>query len=402
MSLAALAYIKKLSTIAISPNLEVPAAPVLAPTGGTAVLAGASWVTERARQVSINRQAIDGLAKEILSLEKGHPYCPKAAWHAHALQPLLERDAAEGTATAPLLSDQWAAQWIFVIDCLNFCFWDDRLEDGIESETEAYGIDFGGKTWTGYWGMVAAINRRLVSGDHSILTSEWLSSCTERDLQELFDPNTGRMDPNGKQRCPIPVLRERVLVLNEAGTWLARSSANGLFADVIVEGGESAARLVDRVAQEMISFRDVHTYQRRIIPILKRAQILASDIWSCFGGEGLGSFIDMDTLTMFADYRVPQCLAALGVIEYGEELLDRLKRRSPLPSGSELEMEIRCASIFAVECVRRRCLEMVREKGQGPAHVNAITIDFHLWDYAKSHQQAISSVPIHRTRSIYY
>jgi hypothetical protein len=35
----------------------------------------------------------------------------------------------------------------------------------------------------------------------------------------------------------------------------------------------------------------------------KRAQILVADIWACFEGKGLGTFHDIDSLTMFADYR---------------------------------------------------------------------------------------------------
>ena len=37
--------------------------------------------------------------------------------------------------------------------------------------------------------------------------------------------------------------------------------------------------------------------------ILKRAQILVADLWACFEGQGLGAFTDIDTITMFADYR---------------------------------------------------------------------------------------------------
>jgi hypothetical protein len=39
------------------------------------------------------------------------------------------------------------------------------------------------------------------------------------------------------------------------------------------------------------------------VAIYKRAQILIGDIWACFHGEGLGYFSDIDTITMFADYR---------------------------------------------------------------------------------------------------
>jgi len=39
------------------------------------------------------------------------------------------------------------------------------------------------------------------------------------------------------------------------------------------------------------------------VAIYKRAQILIADIWSSFKGSGFGEFHDIDTLTMFADYR---------------------------------------------------------------------------------------------------
>lgn len=39
------------------------------------------------------------------------------------------------------------------------------------------------------------------------------------------------------------------------------------------------------------------------VAFYKRAQILIADIWACFEGQGLGNFSDIDTITMFADYR---------------------------------------------------------------------------------------------------
>jgi len=39
------------------------------------------------------------------------------------------------------------------------------------------------------------------------------------------------------------------------------------------------------------------------VAMYKRAQILIGDIWACFRGQDLGQFNDIDTITMFADYR---------------------------------------------------------------------------------------------------
>ena len=40
-----------------------------------------------------------------------------------------------------------------------------------------------------------------------------------------------------------------------------------------------------------------------VVKFLKRAQIFAADVWHRFKGQGYGEFHDIDSLTMFADYR---------------------------------------------------------------------------------------------------
>ncbi len=41
----------------------------------------------------------------------------------------------------------------------------------------------------------------------------------------------------------------------------------------------------------------------RAVALYKRAQILIADVWACCGGQGYGEFQDIDSITMFADYR---------------------------------------------------------------------------------------------------
>jgi hypothetical protein len=42
------------------------------------------------------------------------------------------------------------------------------------------------------------------------------------------------------------------------------------------------------------------------VKLYKRAQILVADLWAAFRGQSYGTFADIDSITMFADYRVPQ------------------------------------------------------------------------------------------------
>ena len=97
--------------------------------------------------------------------------------------------------------------------------------------------------------------------------------------------------------------------------------------------------------RKMFLFKNFN--QNYSVTFYKRAQILIADIWGCFEGMGHGYFADIDSITMFADYRVPQVLKFYNVIEYAEDLKSFLKRNAMLSSGARFEVEIRAASIVA-------------------------------------------------------
>lgn len=121
---------------------------------------------------------------------------------------------------------------------------------------------------------------------------------------------------------------------------------------------------------------------------------------------------------MFADYRVPQALYHFHCLQYSSELLAILDRSEILPYGSPLEVEIRGNSIWSVELIRRRILELIEDelvaKQASVAEeempkmmtVNAILIDFFIWDFAKAAQLDLTlgqrPVKVHRTRSVFY
>lgn len=134
----------------------------------------------------------------------------------------------------------------------------------------------------------------------------------------------------------------------------------------------------------------------------KRAQILAADIWACFNGGSYGAFNDIDALTMFADYRIPQMLHSLGCIRYSPSLESRIKRLLEILPGENCEIEIRGCSIWCVEQIKRHIIYLHPEaKGK----VNAVLIDFFLYDTCKEREadgDDVEMLPHHRTRSIWY
>ena len=100
---------------------------------------------------------------------------------------------------------------------------------------------------------------------------------------------------------------------------------------------------MNTLARDIACFRDEHPFpgRRKPVRLLKRAQIFVADIWACFNGESWGAFRDIDKITMFADYRVPQILASLGCIGYSPPLQQLIAEGAVLESGTVFEMQLR-------------------------------------------------------------
>jgi len=123
-----------------------------------------------------------------------------------------------------------------------------------------------------------------------------------------------------------------------------------------------------------------------------------ADLWACFNGQSYGGFDDIGELTMFADYRVPVTLTMLHCLQFAPKLEAHIKGRKPIASGSPWECQIRGASIWCIEMIRRE----IRRR-HPDANVNAVLIDFYLYDAAKEMERmGAEGLPHHRTRSIWY
>ena len=103
--------------------------------------------------------------------------------------------------------------------------------------------------------------------------------------------------------------------------------------------------------------------------------------------------------TSSIDYRVPQMLHSLGVISYSPPLDHHISSQKLLPSGHSWEVQLRGCSIYAVELIRRAILY----DHPDARDVNAVLIDFFLYDLAKEREKQVGFPrPHHRTRSIFY
>mmetsp|Transcript_15507 Transcript_15507/g.19209 ORF Transcript_15507/g.19209 Transcript_15507/m.19209 type:complete len:154 (+) Transcript_15507:382-843(+) len=137
----------------------------------------------------------------------------------------------------------------------------------------------------------------------------------------------------------------------------------------------------------------------------KRAQLLASMLNS----DSIAVFTNMDSLTVFADYRIPQLFRHLGIIKYSEYLSGLVDKQQEIKNGSPEEVEIRAATIYASELLRA-CLEERLKSDLDSSQTVQMTnarLDYYLWskavDLAENDIDTKDKIkPFHRCRCIYY
>ncbi len=265
------------------------------------------------------------------------------------------------------------ARWIFVLDVLNHCFWPDRGE-------EPWTCRYAGCDYSGYWGLAAALKAAMESGI-PLTDSTYLSRITRSQLENIFEG-----------RGVMPLCEERARNLREAGEILLSQWA-GDIVNLIEDARENAVDAVLKIVSSFPSFRDEALYRGRPVYFWKRAQLFVSDLHSAFGGKGFGTFQDMDRLTAFADYKLPQVLRCLNVISYEPDLRQRIDGLEPVMASSLEEVEIRAMTIWAVEALR----------GAFQDEISAATstqIDGWLWRLGQL--EPFRQKPYHRCRTIFY
>jgi len=287
------------------------------------------------------------------------------------------------TPVHPQKSDDAGINWVFFADTLNFSFWN------LETEPQ-YEVTYKGDKYTGYLAMCAAINRALDSGVN-LTDPAYFVSIDEVTLGNLLIGDNG---------VPIPLLSQRFHCLQEVG-FVLLNYWSGSFVNVLEAANNSAPRLLTLILDNFPCFRDSGMFEGERVSFHKRAQILVADIWCLFEGTGRGGMEDIDQLTMFADYRVPQSLQHYGVFQYGTELMNHLKQEKMMEPGHPWELEIRGCSVEAVERITKRVKELLDTRGV-KAKVNSILIDQYLWGYRRQNAENMKNFPYHRVRSIFY
>ena len=125
------------------------------------------------------------------------------------------------------------------------------------------------------------------------------------------------------------------------------------------------------------------------LPFHKRAWLCSAMIYERFIDDYSRRLLDWEHIPVFADYRLPQALRALGILEYSQELAQKVDQQQELAENSEQEIEIRACTVLAAQMIYTEL-----------SHISPLHLDAYLWTYAV--QQDKNIAPHHRTRTIRY
>jgi len=318
------------------------------------VLSSCLTVVKHSNHVHIDTEAISNLLADSSHLEISPLGLGPAPYHFF-----------DSTATT--------AEWLFLLDTVNHCFWPDV-------GSPRWTVQYKDEALSGYWALAASLKRAMEEG-FPIHRATTLADLDSKTLTHIF-----------RGRGNIPLFEERLQNLRQAGQVLL-NRFQGSFIHVLEEAGASATELTDLLAKEFPSFNDTATYGGKKVYFYKRAQLLVHDLHCTFSGQSWGNFIDLEHLTAFADYKLPQVLRHLGILHYNPKLADLIQNLVHIPAGSPEEVEIRAATICAVELLRQKLIK------QG-FRVNTPQLDNWLWYLGQ--EDAYRALPYHRTRTIFY
>ncbi len=254
----------------------------------------------------------------------------------------------------------------------NFYFWGE--DDETTWKTSAHD-----RTVGGWYGLAACFANAIARGV-PVYDANWMATLTVEKARDIFAGS-------GSQ---IPLLEQRVNNIVEMATFLLRHY-DGQALNLVITNNYSAPRIAEELVRMLPSFRDGAMYHGKWLWILKRAQILPSDLSQLTSAYLDFSITDCDKLTVFADYRLPQMLRYYHALAYSPELAHAVDSGIILPSGSDEEIEIRAATIAACE----------RLKQYLPT-ANSADIDLGLWLLSQDLRRNPDVQPHHRTPGYFY
>ena len=248
-----------------------------------------------------------------------------------------------------------------LINTLNFAFTD--FDTSIK-----YEIERDGQRLSDSEAMFAQVHEAIDSGIN-LLNGEVMANLTIEDLEKIFKGN-----------IEMPMLKERVEILNEVGKKLV-DSYEGDWLKFIHQGPQKlysdGEGLIERLVSEFPRFNDSSIYLDKEVNFYKLAQLAFWGIHGELANTGHFKIEDMESMTAFADYIVPVALIVMKITQYSEDLEEKIMNGKLIERDSTEEIEIRAASIYTTA----KLTESVNRRRKDVEGIIVPQLDYRLWKH---------------------
>ena len=190
-----------------------------------------------------------------------------------------------------------------------------------------------------------------------------------------------------KGNVEIPLFEERYHIIRDVSK-IVNENMNGNFYEFI-KGITIDMELFNIIIKYFPNFKDERKYREKTIYFYKLAQLLTSDILHIRElKENIK--VDYSHLVGCSDYKIPQVMRGLGILEYSDKLSNIIDNKKEIEVNSEYEIEIRANMLVAIDLIKKKLENKVC----------AIDINDYIWSQGRN--KNIELKPYHLTRNTNY
>ena len=270
------------------------------------IIQSCKYISENSKHVSINEEKLNQFVKGIDNIKMEH-------WLSSSPFGLLE------------LPVETIINFLLIYESIDFSFW-------------------GNPKWS-----IETTSGKL---DGSIaLLYALLNYVKKEKTTDFSNISTEKFSNILKGTPEIPLLEKRFKIIKEVST-IVNKKMQGNFYQYI-KNITSDKELFEIIINSFPSFKDERTYNNKTIYFYKLAQLLTSDILH-IREEKEKIKVDYTHLVGCADYKIPQVLRGLGILNYNDELLKIVDNQIEIPVNSVYEVEIRANMITVIDMINKK------------------------------------------------
>lgn len=306
------------------------------------IIESCKYVADNSQTVKINNEKLDIFTKNMKKVEAKH-------WLTFSPYNLME------------LPIEIIVNFLLVYEAIDFSFW------GQPKWT--IDIDYGKED-----GSIALLYVML----------KWIRDRNSTDFSNITKVEFKEIL---KGNVEIPLFEERYNIIRNISK-VVNEKMNGDFYK-FTKNITNDKELFNIIIEHFSDFKDERIYNDKKVYFYKLAQLLTSDILHVREiKENIK--VDYSNLIGCADYKIPQVMRGLGILEYDDTLSKIIDNKKEIELNSKYEVEIRANMLIVIDLIKKKL----------DNKVCAIDINDYIWSQGKN--KDICLKPYHLTRTTNY